>query len=80
MTFYKFSLIKLKPLSCVISFRMQEICVLSDIENLKLAPTTVPSIAQVRVVAKAPYAHLFLSLSLQFPKMRFFYFRSIHGR
>ena len=40
-TFTKFSLIKLgKPLSYVISFRMQEMGVFSDLENLNLAPTT----------------------------------------
>ena len=47
-TFTKFSPIKLgKPLSYVISFRMQEIGVFSDLENLNLAPTTVPPIARV---------------------------------
>ena len=50
-TFTKFSLIKLgKPLSYVISFRMQEIGVFSDLENLNLAPTTVPPIARVRLL------------------------------
>ena len=56
-TFTKFSPIKLgKPLSYVISFRMQEIGVFSDLENLNLAPTTVPPIARVPLLTYAPRA------------------------
>ena len=48
-----------KPLSYVIPFRMQEIGVFSEFENLNLAPTTVPRIAQVRLLTWAPRARLF---------------------